>query len=91
MNVTIPHELRQRLDALAAQMPGGNLSVLVEELISASLPLYENMAASLIEATGPDGRLDERIAQRNVALRIGKMIADSLPVAQDDEGGEVGT
>jgi hypothetical protein len=91
MNVTIPAELRKRLDALAAQMPGGNLSVLVEELVSASLPLYENMAGALLDARRPDGVVDEKVAQRNVALRIGKMIADALPVTHDDEGGEDST
>jgi hypothetical protein len=91
LNVTIARGLRERMAVLVDRMPGANLSQLAEELIAASLPLYEGMAESIISARREDGTVDERVAHQLVAARIGKIIGLNLDVTHDDDGGESST
>ncbi len=93
LTVTIDAELDARLRALVERLPGATLSVLLDELLEAVLPLYEDMADGMIRAKRPDGSMDEVKAQDHIAAAIGSRILRAaglpLPEVQDTwKGGD---
>jgi hypothetical protein len=92
--VTLDPELRARVVALAAALPGATISGVMDELLQASLPIFEDVAAAMRGATGAEG-LDEAAAQDTLAALIGSRIlrAAGLDVQdnRDTSGGGVTT
>lgn len=96
LTVTIDPDLNDRLRALVSLLPGATLSGVHDELMAAALPMYEDMAESMIDAKRPDGSLDEEKAQEQIAARLGMRMLRAaglpLPEVQDtSEGGGTAT
>lgn len=82
LTVTIDPQVHDRLRALVDALPGATLSVLLDELLVAALPIFEDMAAAV---RGADG--DEQAAQDTLAALIGARIlrATGVPFPGDLE------
>jgi hypothetical protein len=96
LTVTIDPEVNDRLRALVEALPGATLSVLLDELLEASLPIYEDMATAMALAKRPDGSVDENEARELVGAAIGARILRATGVGVQDtlprttKGGEDG-
>ena len=84
LTVTIDAEINDRLRALVGRLPGATLSVLLDELLAASLPLFEDMAESMSRSTRPDGSVDEAQAQEHIAAALGARILRAVGMPQPE-------
>jgi hypothetical protein len=87
LNLTVDPDLDARLRALVARLPGATLSRTVDELLTASLPLFEDMADALDEARGIDGEVDERRALQLLTAAIGTRVAAAIADGGQHTGG----
>jgi hypothetical protein len=78
INITIRADLLERVDALVDKLPGANRSQITDELIEASLPLYETMAEALIGARDERGNVDESKAKDRAAQGIAAIVRKGL-------------
>lgn len=78
LTVTIDPDIFARLRSVVDRLPGGNLSRLVDEMLAAALPPFEDMAAALDQARGVDGEVNEQRALELVTAAIGSRIAQVL-------------
>jgi hypothetical protein len=74
MTVTIEPATRARLDALVAAFPSATLSGLVEELLLAALPPFEQVAEAIRTSLTESGELDEDAAKAHMSAWIGAQI-----------------
>lgn len=97
MSLTLDPDINARVRALVAKMPGATISGVVDELLGASLPLYEDMADAMLAARDADGVMNEAAAKDAIGAAIGARIvrAIGLGVQHTDpasgEGGEDST
>lgn len=68
LNVTVPKDLKDRIDALAESLPGATGSAIVEECLATALPALEQVAAALKEHSNEDD------ARRQVEQFIGAQL-----------------
>lgn len=87
ITVTIETELRDRLDALVARMPGSNRSALIGEVLEAGLPLYEQMADAMESTRRADGSLDESRARDQLAQWAGAQLLGLQDKNEDSSKG----
>lgn len=78
VNITLKPELLERVDALVSRLPGATRSAVMDELVEASLPLYESMAEALIGARDEHGNIDESKAKDRAAQGIASIVRKSL-------------
>jgi hypothetical protein len=85
LSLTLDPEVERRLRALADTIPGANLSQLVDELLLASLPLYEDMAQAFVQSMKAGGEVDEARAEELFSAAIGARIlkATGMPIPID--------
>lgn len=74
LTVTMDPDLLERLYTVHAALPGATLSGVVEELMEASLPMFEAMVAALQEAKGDDGVVDDDRAKDAIAKWAGAQL-----------------
>jgi predicted DNA-binding protein len=87
VSATLEFETHERVRTLVEQLPGATLSGVLNELIEASLPIYEDMAAAMLAAKRPDGSMDERKAKRDVSARVAARLVRAT-LGDDDEAGD---
>lgn len=92
LTVTIDPDVHERLRSLVDQLPGATLSVLLDELLIAALPIFEDMAAAIRGAQAMEGGYDESVAQDTLAALIGARIlrASGLTVQDTSTSPEKG-
>lgn len=96
LSVTLDSGTEARLRKLHERMPGSNLSGIVDELLIASLPMFEAMADALEAARGDDGVVDEGRAKDRLAHWAGAQLLKGIglqlaPLSDtDEEGAETG-
>jgi ribosomal 50S subunit-associated protein YjgA (DUF615 family) len=70
--VTIDADLKRRLVALSAKVPGrAPLSRMVEEQLKITVPLFEQVVDALDEARRADGSVDDEAARQRIGAWMG--------------------
>lgn len=75
-----------RLDALVSLLPGSTRTAVLEEVLLAGLPLYEEMAQAIIAARDERGVVDDQRARDAMAMWAGQQLLGLHHT--DDEGGD---
>jgi hypothetical protein len=84
LTVTIDPDVNDRVRALVSKLPGATLAGVMDELLEAALPLYEDMADALVRAKRPDGSMDEDQARELVGAAIGARILRATGIGVQD-------
>jgi hypothetical protein len=72
LTVTVDADVKARLQAVAAQIPGGaSVSGVVSELLRVALPMIESVVQVMVDARQDDGSFDDAAARRGMAAWIG--------------------
>jgi hypothetical protein len=74
LTVTVDPETKARIRALAAKIPGGTLSGVVEELVKTTLPMMEAAVQVMHDSKRSDGTLDEVAARERMGAWIGTQL-----------------
>lgn len=74
MTVTVEPETRARIDALVAGLPAATMSGVVEELLVAALPAFEQVLEAIQASRDESGDLDEEAAKAHMSAWIGGQI-----------------
>ena len=74
LTVTVEPEIRERIDAVVEAMPGSTLSGLVEQLLLASLPAFEQVAVAVQASRDEAGVVDEAAATEHMANWVGRQL-----------------
>lgn len=74
LTVTVEPEVKARIYALAAKIPGGTVSGVVRELLKTTLPMMEQAIDVMVEAQQEDGTIDVPAARKAMGAWIGTQL-----------------
>jgi predicted alpha/beta-hydrolase family hydrolase len=74
MTVTVEPETRARIDALVEGFPAATMSGVVEELLVAALPAFEQVLEAIQASRDEAGELDEAAAKAHMSAWVGGQI-----------------
>lgn len=92
LTVTISAEHMERLRALVGRLPAkrANLSGVVDEMLSLTLPMFEQAADAYQAALRPDGTTDDAVMRDRFATYLGMTLLKMGAHNSDEEGDETG-
>jgi hypothetical protein len=92
LTVTVDADVKARVQALAAEIPGGTVSGVVGELLAMTLPMMESVIGVMRAAQREDGSLDEAVARERMGAWIGTQVLSLYDTqAKLGEGGDDST
>jgi hypothetical protein len=71
LTVTVKPENLERLKELVTKIPGGKLSGVVDEMLTLTLPIFEQVVQAFVRAQREDGTTDPELARQHLEAYIG--------------------